>query len=236
MRSPPARHPPTAVRRAVAAGLLVLAIAVSACSGTLLPKPPPPPARFTLDGPRSGPPQAPTRAAGPMTAVLAVAVALPRAAPGYDSHRMLYQQRPLELEAFAFHEWVETPAQMLAPLLVRALQDSGAFRVVLLAPSSALAGWRLETELLRLHQDFTARPSQLRLGLRAVLLDVASRQVVAWREFEFTVAAADDGPVAGVQAAHQATVQLTQAVAAFCAEQAAAARPARVAVGGQPGA
>jgi cholesterol transport system auxiliary component len=148
---------------------------------------------------------------------------------------MLYQRRPLALEAFAFHEWVDTPARMLAPLLVRALQDSAAFRVVLLAPSSALAGWRLETELLRLHQDFTVRPSQLRLGLRAVLLDVASRQVVAWREFEFAVAAADDGPVAGVQAAHQATVQLAQAVAHFCDEQAAAASPARAAVGGRPG-
>ena len=235
MTSLSARRPPVALRATVVGALLVLAVALSACSGTLLPKPPPPPARFTLDGPRSVAPLASTRAVGPTTAVLAVAVALPRAAPGYDSHHMLYQRRPLELEAFAFHEWVETPAQMLAPLLVRALQDSGAFRVVLLAPSSALAGWRLETELLRLHQDFTVRPSRLRLGLRAVLVDVASRQVVAWREFEFTVPAADDGPVAGVQAAHQATVQLTQAVAAFCAEQAAAARPERAAVGGPPG-
>jgi cholesterol transport system auxiliary component len=230
-----ARHPTAGVRRIVASSLLALALALSACSGTLLPRPPAPPARFTLDGPRNAPLPATNRAAGTATPSLAIAVALPRAASGYDSRHMLYQRRPLELEAFAFHEWVETPAQMLAPLLVRALQDSGAFRVVLLAPSTALAGWRLESELIRLHQDFSTRPSQLRLGLRAVLVDVVSRQVIAWREFELGVAAAGDDPVAGVQAAHQATLQLMQAVADFCTEQAAVARAARPVVGGQPG-
>jgi len=219
----------------VASGLLVLTVALSACSGTLLPKPPAPPARFTLDGPRNAPTAATHRAAGPAPAAPAIAVALPRAAAGYDSRHMLYQRRPHELEAFAFHEWVDAPAQMLAPLLVRALQDSGAFRAVLLAPSTALAGWRLESELIRLHQDFSTQPSQLRLGLRAVLLDVVSRQVIAWREFDLGVAAASDDPVAGVQAAHQATRQLMQAVAAFCAEQAAIARPPQAAAGGQPG-
>ena len=87
-----------------------------------------------------------------------------RAAPGYDSRHMLYQRQPPALEAFAFHEWVAPPAQMLTPLLVRAVQASGAFAVVLSAPTAAAGGWRLETQLLWLHQDFTRRPSQLRLA------------------------------------------------------------------------
>jgi cholesterol transport system auxiliary component len=144
-------------------------------------------------------------------------VDVPRAAPGYDSTRMVYLRRPQELEAFAFHEWVEPPAQMLAPLMVRALQDSGAFRVVLLAPSAASGGLRLETELIRLQQDFSTRPSQVRLTLRAVLLDTATRQAVAWREFDERVPATADDPVAGVAAAHQATRRVLAALAAFCA-------------------
>jgi cholesterol transport system auxiliary component len=200
---------------------LLLALCVpllAACAGTLLHKPAPPPARFTLDG---GTPVAPAQATAEGAPVLTVDV--PRAAPGYDGRRMVYLQRPQELEAFAFHEWVEAPAQMLAPLLVRALQDSASFRVVLLAPSAAAGGWRLETELLRLQQDFTMRPSRVRLSLRAVLLDTTTRQAFAWREFDISVATVSDDPVAGATSAQAATQQLTAAVAAFCAEQVRAA-------------
>jgi cholesterol transport system auxiliary component len=199
---------------------LSLSALLAACSGTLLPKPAPAPARYTLDDGSTG---AAPRAASAGAPALTVDV--PRAAPGYGSRRMVYLRRPQELETFAFHEWVDEPAQMLAPLLVRALQDSGGFRVVLLAPSAATGGWRLETELLRLHQDFSMQPSQVRLSLRAVLLEAATRQAFAWREFDVSVPAASDDPVAGVLAAHTATQRLLSAVALFCAEQAPSATP-----------
>jgi cholesterol transport system auxiliary component len=194
-------------------GLTVLA----GCAGSLLPKPAQPPARFTLDGVTA----VPAANMPPRLGVDApsLVVAVPRAAPGYDSARMVYLRRPHELESFAFHEWVDTPAAMLAPLLVSALQNGAGFRSVLLAPSAASAGWRLETELIRLYQDFGTQPSQVRLSLRAVLLDSATRQPIAWREFDVSVPAAADNPVAGVQATHQAARELLAAVAAFCAEE-----------------
>jgi cholesterol transport system auxiliary component len=114
---------------------------------------------------------------------------------------------------------------MLTPLLVHALQDNGSFSVVLHAPSAATSGWRLETELLRLHQDFSVRPSQVRLSLRAVLLDSSTRQAIAWREFDVSVPAASDDPVAGVAAAQAAAQRVVAAVSAFCADQARNARP-----------
>jgi cholesterol transport system auxiliary component len=191
---------------------------LTACAGTLLPKPAPAPTRFTLD---AGPVAAPAASARTAAAdAPTLTVDTPRAAPGYDSRRMVYQRRPQQMEAFAFHEWVEPPAQMLAPLLVRALQDHGGFRAVLRAPSAAAGGWRLETELLRLHQDFSQRPSQVRLSGRAVLLNSATRQAVAWREFDVSVAATGDDPVAGAAAAQAAARQLSTEVAAFSAERA----------------
>ena len=226
------QHHVFVARLLLGCGLAGLAVLVG-CSGSLLPKPAAPPARFTLDGadavarlPANVPTarRPPTLAAGAPSLVVVV----PRAAPGYDSVRMVYLRRSHELEAFAFHEWVDTPAQMLAPLLVGALQHGAGFRTVLLAPSAASAGWRLETELIRLHQDFVTRPSQVRLSLRAVLLDSATRQPIAWREFDVSVPAAGDNPVAGVQATHQAVQQVLAAVTAFCAEQlqrTASARP-----------
>jgi cholesterol transport system auxiliary component len=197
------------------AAVSALVLLVS-CSGTLLPKPAQAPARHTLGD--AAP--AATRAAMPAAGHAPVlVVAQPRAAPGFDSRRLLYLRQPLELDAFAFHEWVEPPAQLLAPLLVRALQDGGGFRAVLQAPSAAAGGWLLETELTRLQQDFQTQPSQVQLSLRAVLLDGGTRQVIGWRVLEARVTAAHDDPVAGVQAAQAAVRQVLQALAAFCEDE-----------------
>jgi cholesterol transport system auxiliary component len=205
-------------RRAAMVWLLAAGVPLlPGCTGTLLPRPAQPPARFTLDS--AAPAIVPrTPAVGAPT----LTVDLPRAAPGHDSRRMVFVRQPPELEAFAFHEWVEPPARMLAPLLVRALQDSGAFGAVLLAPSAAVGTWRLETASLQLLQDFTRAPSQVRLGLHAVLLDSATRRVLAWRAFEVRVETTGDDPVAGAVAAQTAAQQLSSAVAAFCAGQTAA--------------
>lgn len=206
------------LRMALLMSLLCLPLLLMACAGTLLPKPAAPPARFALDaGPATSTVAATLRT--PAASAPSLTVELPRAAPGYDSRRMLYQRRPQQLEAFAFNEWVEPPAQMLAPMLVRALQGSGAFGAVLQAPSAVTTGWRLETELVRLHQDFGQRPSQVQLGLRAVLLNNRTREALAWREFNISVNATGEDPVAGAAAAQEAAMQLAAAVAAFCAEQ-----------------
>lgn len=192
----------------------LLALQLAGCGASLLPKPPAAPVRYTLDG---AAPRSVARESVASAPVLLVA--MPRAAPGHDSVHMVYLQQPQALASFAFNEWVDTPARMLAPLLVRALQDSGAFRAVLLAPSAASGDLRLETELIRLQQDFSARPSQLRLTLRAVLLDSATRRVIAWREFDEVEPAASDDPAGGAAAAHVATQRLLAALAAFGAEQ-----------------
>ena len=190
-------------------------LGLSACGASLLPKPPAPPARFTHDDQRAAltPP-------APATGAPTLVVGMPRAAPGFDSTRMVYMRRAQELEAFAFNEWVDTPARMLAPLMLRSLQGSGAFGAVLLAPSAASGAWRLETELIRLLHDFSARPSAVRLTLRAVLVDTTSRQVIAWREFDETVPATSEDPVGGAAAAQQATRRVLAALAVFCGDQA----------------
>jgi cholesterol transport system auxiliary component len=221
---------PSAHRCSLAAAMLAFTVAVlpglSACSASLLPKPPAAAARYTLDavGPaasaavtwaQSTPPAAGATASAADAPVLLVAQ--PSAAPGYDSVRLLYRRQPQQLEAFAFHEWAEPPARLLAPMLVQALQGSGAFRAVLLAPTSGTGALRLETELVRLQHDFSAQPSAVRLTLRAVLIDTATRRVIASQVFDATAAAARDDPVAGVAAAQQATQRVLGELAAACA-------------------
>jgi cholesterol transport system auxiliary component len=198
---------------------------LSACTGSLLPPPAAVPARFTLSsGPRSA------IAARPPLHAPVITVELPRAAPGHDSRRMLYQRHAQQLQAFAFHEWVEPPPTMLTPLFVRALQDSARFQAVVSA-SSALSsfrgngGWRLETDAVQLLQDFTVQPSQVRLSLRAVLLDSRTTTVIASQTFDVSVAALRDDPVSGAASAQVAAQQVAAALAAFCAAHTGADAP-----------
>ncbi len=187
------------------------------CSASLLPKPPAAAARYTLDA-AAPPPPSPSAASVQVAANAPVLlVAQPSAAPGYDSARMLYQRQPQQLEAFAFHEWVEPPARLLVPLMLRALQDTQAFRAVLLAPSAGSGALRLETEVVRLQQDFTVQPSSVRLTLRAVLIDVATRRVLASQVFDATAKVDRDDPVAGVAAAQQVAQRVLAELAVACA-------------------
>jgi cholesterol transport system auxiliary component len=118
---------------------------------------------------------------------------------------MLYLRHPHQIEAFAQHVWADTPAQMLAPLLVRALERQGALAAVLRAPSGARADLQLETDVLTLEQDFNVSPSVVRLALRLVLLDAASRRPLATREFAASQAAPSEDAEGGVAAAQALT-------------------------------
>lgn len=149
---------------------------------------------------------------------LALEVTVPRARPGFDTPQMAYTQRANALEYFAKNRWVDTPASMLAPLLAQALDHSGGFRAVVQAPSLAAADLRLDTELVRLQQDFGVRPSRVQFTLRAQLIDVEARRVLASAEFDETEAAPSDDPYGGVIAANRALGRLLERLATFCAE------------------
>jgi cholesterol transport system auxiliary component len=148
-------------------------------------------------------------------------VAPPTAAPGFDSPRIVYVKRPHELEFFTSSEWVDTPSRMLAPLLVRALERSGAFASVAETRSAAAAGLRLEAELVRLQQEFTERPSRVRLTVRIQLSEVPSRRALGAREIEAVEEAPSDDPYGGVVAANRAVQRVLDEIVAYCRERSA---------------
>jgi cholesterol transport system auxiliary component len=195
------------------------AAGLAGCGASLLPKPPAAPALYGLDDGAAMPPARPPAPAGAPSLLVTV----PRAAAGLDSRLMAYQRSPQRIEHYTASEWLDAPPRLMAPLLVRAAEATGAFRVVLQAPAGAAASWRLDTELLRLQQNFGSGPSQLRLTLRAVLVDTTSRAVLATQEFDTSVPAPSDDAAGGAAAAQRAVLQVARALAAFCA--AVAARP-----------
>lgn len=202
--------------RLLGAGVFVMA--AGACS-TLRTATTPNPSFYTLGG---APGEA--TAAGPAAAAAAalstaptLIVNPPHAAAGFDSPHIMYVREAHKLEHFAHSEWVDTPARMLAPLLVAAIAHTAAFRAVVLTPSSAAGDLRLDTEIIRLQQEFGRPPSRVRFTLRAYLVEDKTRRVLAWREFDAVVPAASENPYGGVVAANRAVQTVVDDVAAFCA-------------------
>jgi cholesterol transport system auxiliary component len=159
----------------------------------------------------------PAPAAGATRVLL---VEQPGAAAGYDSKHMVYLRQPLSPEWFTQSSWVDTPARMLAPLLVQTLQGSGVFRAVVLAPGAARADLRLDTEIVRLQQSFLQRPSSVRFTLQVTLSDNLTHEVLAWRVLDVVQPASTEDAAGGSAAASAAVNGALQQLASFVREQA----------------
>jgi cholesterol transport system auxiliary component len=191
--------------------LAIGAVLLASCTGLQAPQVESP-ALYLLDAQAVDTPARPQRD-------LVVAVSMPRARPGYDTAQMAYVRQPHELEYFTKSRWADTPSRMLAPLLSRALEQGGAFRSVVQAPSAVPGDLRLDTEWIRLQHDFATRPSRVELALRAQLVDLRSRRVVGTAEFEEVESAPSDDAYGGVIAANRGLQRLLTRLTEFCAQQ-----------------
>lgn len=186
-------------------------LALCACSG-LRPAAAVHPAFYALDSaPVTAP--LPAKAAGPT-----LIISPPHAAAGFDSQRIIYVRENHKLEYFANSEWIDPPTRMLGPLLVAAIENTGAFRAVVLTPGAATGDLRLDTEIIRLQHEFQSSPSRVRFTLRAYLVDDKTRRVLAWREFDTAVPASSEDPYGGVIAANRAVQSALKNLSQFCAE------------------
>lgn len=159
------------------------------------------------------------RRAAPVQAALVVEV--PRAWPGFETSRMVYVRQPYELEYFSKSRWADAPARMLLPLLVRTLEQSGVFAAVVHGPVAMAGTLRLDTELVRMQQEFAEGRSQVRVTLRARLIDAKERRVIGAREFDEVEPAAAGNAYAGVAALNRALERMLLRLVEFCASPAA---------------
>lgn len=186
-------------------GLFLIAM-LSSCA--LAPASPPPTHTYLLapdlPQPTSPAPSGPT-----------LLISVPRAVPGYDTRRMAYTHRPYELNYFARNEWVAPPALMLQPIFIRAFEASGHFQSVVPDDLRVLADLRLDTQILRLVQDFSVQPSQGHIVLQARLINIANGREVANRIFEAREPAPEEEPYGGVVALNRALEHILREMVTF---------------------
>ncbi len=138
----------------------------------------------------------------------------PETSSAYNTTRMAYSVKPYELAYYRDNEWAATPAQMIQPLLVRTLEQTGMFRVILSPPESGHTNFALRSEIIELVQDYTTGPPVIRLRLRLQLLD-ASGQPIADREISEQESMREATPYAGVNAANDALANALRESAKF---------------------
>jgi len=141
-----------------------------------------------------------------------------RAHPGFDTPRMAYLREAHHLEYYAYHRWVESPARMLTPLLTQALESSGRFRAVAQVPGAVQAQLRVDSELVRLVQDFQQKPNSMTIQIRLQLVDMQQGAIVASRQFVSEVKSAGENAPAGVAAVNQALPTMLEQMAQWVAQ------------------
>ncbi|HEY8905814.1 MAG TPA: ABC-type transport auxiliary lipoprotein family protein [Rhodoferax sp.] len=192
----------------------VAMLTLTACSA-LRPPAPQPTAFYSLD--RQSSQSVPPTQGMAAQSLLTLIVNPPQAVSGFDSQRIMYVREDHKLEYFAHSEWVDPPARMLGPLLVAAIDKVGAFGTVVLTPASVSGELRLDTQILRLQQNFQTSPSRVQFTLRAYLTDEKTRVVLAWREFSAEATASSDNAQGGVNAANRVVQDVLALLAQFLA-------------------
>ncbi|HAT8179521.1 TPA: hypothetical protein JA361_08640 [Legionella pneumophila] len=152
-----------------------------------------------------------TRKPRPIT----IQVTVPEAVAGYQTEEMLYMKKPFKLEPFVKNAWTSPPADMLFPLLVQSLQSSGYFYAVTSSPYSEEADYRLDTQLLKLEQNFIKKPSVLEFSAKIVLTHISDNQIIGSRIVNLQIPCPQDTPYGGVIAANQATFRFTATATDF---------------------
>jgi len=135
-------------------------------------------------------------------------ISKPRSNPGYETRNMVYIVKSHELKAFAKHQWVAPPADMLQPLIAEALRKTEHYLAVVGAPYAGLSDLRLDLQLFQLQQDFRTHPSRVHIQLEANLIDNINNKILATSEFKITIPTVADNPYAGVEAINLANAKL----------------------------
>lgn len=123
----------------------------------------------------------------------------------YDTDGMAFSSRAGTRGYYQYARWSERSSKRLSDLLLGRLEREKIFSAVAQSGSSVRGDWLLTTDILDLHHDAAQQPGVVRMELRAELIDLKTRKLLARRNFVHTVAV----PSFDAAGAHKAFSQAT---------------------------
>jgi cholesterol transport system auxiliary component len=188
-------------KNSAAAGLALLALSASltGCFSLGAPSNAPAVVYYVLNDATPATPAAPLPAAAAPTLV----VLDTSATSFYDTDQLIFSRSADTRGQYQFARWTERPGKRFADLMRARLDRQGIWHV------SAGGGYvrsdlLLDTELVEFYHDATRDPGQMRLVLRAELVDMKQRKLLGRRVFEQQVPLASYDAAGAAQASSQA--------------------------------
>ncbi|MFZ3042085.1 MAG: ABC-type transport auxiliary lipoprotein family protein [Thiobacillus sp.] len=134
----------------------------------------------------------------------------------YDTDQLVFSSSAGTRGQYQFARWTERPGKRFADLMRTRLDRQGAWNV------SAAGGYvrgdmLLDTELVEFYHDAASEPGQMRLVLRAELVDLKQRALLGRRVFEQQVPLTTYDAAGAAQAANLAVSRALDELSAWLA-------------------
>ena len=132
----------------------------------------------------------------------------------YDTDQLVFSRSAGTRGQYQFARWTERPGKRFADLMRTRLDRQGAWNV------SAAGGYvrgdmLLDTELVEFYHDAASEPGQMRLVLRAELVDLKQRALLGRRVFEQQVPLTTYDAAGAAQAANLAVSRALDELSAW---------------------
>ncbi|HQS80816.1 MAG TPA: ABC-type transport auxiliary lipoprotein family protein [Thiobacillus sp.] len=132
----------------------------------------------------------------------------------YDTDQLVFSSSAGTRGQYQFARWTERPGKRFADLMRTRLDRQGAWNV------SAAGGYvrgdmLLDTELVEFYHDAASEPGQMRLVLRAELVDLKQRALLGRRMLEQQVPLTTYDAAGAAQAANLAVSRVLDALSAW---------------------
>lgn len=137
------------------------------------------------------------------------------ATPPFDTQRIVYAEKNLHRNTYAYHQWIATPAEILSYLLTRDLNYLDGFKAVLPADTTQpvthdIYGWVEELIEIDTHTPWQAS-ARIHITLASALDLEPSRRILMQKRYERTETCRAKNPAALAEA-------MSQAIAAIYAD------------------
>lgn len=134
----------------------------------------------------------------------------------YDTDQLVFSRNPGTRSQYQFARWTERPGKRFADLMRARLDQQSAWKVSV-AGGYVRGDVLLDTELVEFYHDASSEPGQVRLELRAELVDLKQRSLLGRRTFEQKVPLASFDASGAAQASNQAVSRALDDLAAWLA-------------------
>lgn len=123
----------------------------------------------------------------------------------YDNDGMAYSNASGTRGYYQLARWSERPGKRFTDLMLARIEKERLFATVALPGSSVRGDWLLTTDILDFHHDAARQPGTVRMELRAEVVDLRQRKLLARKTFVQSIAVSSYDAAGAHKAFNEAT-------------------------------